>query len=359
MIPLAGQTLNAGHLTQPTASATGQSVMIILQSRFEDGPYRAVNRIVLPAQASGSCFIRPGPQSRYGTADLVPASRSCPPSCPADPAAGLSPATERCVDSRLTQDNQTPTNHMLRVLFVCTGNVFRSLTAEYALRRALGATSDVVVASAGTEEFPHVVRPIVEDYLLARANVEHVLALVPSSTAPRSVEGGARREPRLLDPRLRGEDGALNRRSESFDGLLQSADPGVGLTQQLVKNLILFRGVLVGGRVCAPVLALAPIYWTRPPVGSLEWLRPNHSEPSSLSEACSVRARSLVCLGAAILAQVPTRMHLSPNCVTGKPAAGGGSLHRTAPPGFLRLAYPSRANSAAALPAAGVGEALG
>ena len=57
---------------------------------------------------------------------------------------------------------------MRRVLFVCTGNIFRSLTAEYALRRALGDGSDLLVASAGTEDFPHVIRPVVRDYLLAR-----------------------------------------------------------------------------------------------------------------------------------------------------------------------------------------------
>ena len=54
------------------------------------------------------------------------------------------------------------------VLFVCTGNIFRSLTAEYALRRELGAQSAVVVASAGTHDFPHVVRPNVRDYLLEK-----------------------------------------------------------------------------------------------------------------------------------------------------------------------------------------------
>jgi protein-tyrosine phosphatase len=60
------------------------------------------------------------------------------------------------------------------VLFVCTGNIFRSLTAEYALRNALGARSDIVVASAGTEDFPHVVSPLVRDYLLARGlDVRH------------------------------------------------------------------------------------------------------------------------------------------------------------------------------------------
>ncbi len=57
---------------------------------------------------------------------------------------------------------------MRNVLFVCTGNIFRSLTAEYALRDALGAASGIVVASAGTEDFPHVVQPVVRDYLLAR-----------------------------------------------------------------------------------------------------------------------------------------------------------------------------------------------
>ncbi|MEM7212754.1 MAG: hypothetical protein AAF479_12830 [Pseudomonadota bacterium] len=45
----------------------------------------------------------------------------------------------------------TPTRS---VLFVCTGNIFRSLTAERALRRALGAGSGVAVASAGTASVP-------------------------------------------------------------------------------------------------------------------------------------------------------------------------------------------------------------
>ncbi|HXV78916.1 MAG TPA: hypothetical protein VEG60_03455 [Candidatus Binatia bacterium] len=57
---------------------------------------------------------------------------------------------------------------MRRVLFVCTGNIFRSLTAEYALRHVLGARSHITVASAGTEDFPYVVRPSVRDYLLSR-----------------------------------------------------------------------------------------------------------------------------------------------------------------------------------------------
>jgi protein-tyrosine-phosphatase len=54
---------------------------------------------------------------------------------------------------------------MRRVLFVCTGNIFRSLTAEHALRHALRARSDVHVSSAGTVDFPHVVRSNVREYL--------------------------------------------------------------------------------------------------------------------------------------------------------------------------------------------------
>jgi len=54
------------------------------------------------------------------------------------------------------------------VLFVCTGNIFRSLTAEYALRRELGAQSAIAVASAGIHDYPHVVRPNVRDYLLEK-----------------------------------------------------------------------------------------------------------------------------------------------------------------------------------------------
>jgi protein-tyrosine phosphatase len=51
---------------------------------------------------------------------------------------------------------------MRRVLFVCTGNIFRSLSAEHALRVL---DQELHVSSAGTEDFPHVVRPNVRDYL--------------------------------------------------------------------------------------------------------------------------------------------------------------------------------------------------
>jgi protein-tyrosine phosphatase len=57
---------------------------------------------------------------------------------------------------------------MKRVLFVCTGNIFRSLTAERALRHALDARADIQVSSAGTVDFPHVVAPNVREYLLSK-----------------------------------------------------------------------------------------------------------------------------------------------------------------------------------------------
>jgi protein-tyrosine phosphatase len=57
---------------------------------------------------------------------------------------------------------------MKHVLFVCTGNIFRSLTAEHALRHALRDRRDIQVSSAGTVDFPHVVRSNVRAYLLAK-----------------------------------------------------------------------------------------------------------------------------------------------------------------------------------------------
>ena len=55
-----------------------------------------------------------------------------------------------------------------RVLFVCTGNVFRSLTAEFALRAALGHRADIAIASAGTEDRAVRIPPEVSEYLAQR-----------------------------------------------------------------------------------------------------------------------------------------------------------------------------------------------
>lgn len=57
---------------------------------------------------------------------------------------------------------------MQRVLFVCTGNIFRSLTADHALRRLLAGQSGIHVCSAGTVDYPHEVRPYTRSYLLSK-----------------------------------------------------------------------------------------------------------------------------------------------------------------------------------------------
>jgi len=57
---------------------------------------------------------------------------------------------------------------MRQVLFVCTGNVFRSLTAEYALRTVLDHRPDIAVTSAGTQGHPELVPPEVAEYLMQK-----------------------------------------------------------------------------------------------------------------------------------------------------------------------------------------------
>jgi protein-tyrosine phosphatase len=52
-----------------------------------------------------------------------------------------------------------------RILFVCTGNIFRSLTADVALRKLLEGDPGIHVSSAGTDDYPHVVRPHTGAYL--------------------------------------------------------------------------------------------------------------------------------------------------------------------------------------------------
>ena len=57
---------------------------------------------------------------------------------------------------------------MHHVLFVCTGNIFRSMIAEHALRAHLGPASDITVSSAGLIAGPQEIRKEVRNYLLAR-----------------------------------------------------------------------------------------------------------------------------------------------------------------------------------------------
>ncbi len=55
-----------------------------------------------------------------------------------------------------------------RIVFVCTGNIFRSLTADVALRALLEGNEAVHVSSAGTHDYPHVVRPYTQGYLYSK-----------------------------------------------------------------------------------------------------------------------------------------------------------------------------------------------
>jgi protein-tyrosine phosphatase len=55
-----------------------------------------------------------------------------------------------------------------QVLFVCTGNIFRSMTAEFALRHALRPEHVVGIASAGIEDRWYEVHPYVSGYLRSR-----------------------------------------------------------------------------------------------------------------------------------------------------------------------------------------------
>lgn len=54
------------------------------------------------------------------------------------------------------------------VLFVCTGNIFRSLTAEYALKQYLGPQGGYLVGSSGIEAKPQLIHPFVRSLLQER-----------------------------------------------------------------------------------------------------------------------------------------------------------------------------------------------
>ena len=59
-------------------------------------------------------------------------------------------------------------NTMPSILFVCTGNIFRSLTAEYALKARLAPRSPISVSSAGTLAMPQEMHPDIRAYLVQR-----------------------------------------------------------------------------------------------------------------------------------------------------------------------------------------------
>ena len=57
---------------------------------------------------------------------------------------------------------------MPSILFVCTGNIFRSMIAEYALKAMLDPHSPIRLSSAGTVALPQAMRPDVHAYILRR-----------------------------------------------------------------------------------------------------------------------------------------------------------------------------------------------
>ena len=57
---------------------------------------------------------------------------------------------------------------MPSVLFVCTGNIFRSMVAEYALKLQLGRGTAYRVGSAGIRAEPQAIPGLIHDHLLVR-----------------------------------------------------------------------------------------------------------------------------------------------------------------------------------------------
>lgn len=66
------------------------------------------------------------------------------------------------------------------ILFVCTGNIFRSLVAEYAVRAQLGSQNPYRIGSAGIEAKPQAIHPLIRSSLVQKgadpsAHVQHKL----------------------------------------------------------------------------------------------------------------------------------------------------------------------------------------
>lgn len=66
------------------------------------------------------------------------------------------------------------------ILFVCTGNVFRSMAAEYALRAQLGRQSSYRIESAGIEAKPNTIHPVISMRLIQKG-------IDPSAHVPRAL----------------------------------------------------------------------------------------------------------------------------------------------------------------------------
>jgi protein-tyrosine-phosphatase len=59
---------------------------------------------------------------------------------------------------------------MPSILFICSGNIFRSMVAEYALKSLLGPTSPYIVGSAGIEALPAAIHPVIAGHLLTKGS---------------------------------------------------------------------------------------------------------------------------------------------------------------------------------------------
>ena len=57
---------------------------------------------------------------------------------------------------------------MTTVLFICTGNIFRSMVAEYALKERLTGVSGMLVASAGIEALQQPMHSLIRERLLSK-----------------------------------------------------------------------------------------------------------------------------------------------------------------------------------------------
>lgn len=57
---------------------------------------------------------------------------------------------------------------MTSILFICSGNIFRSMVAEYALKALLGPSAPYIVGSAGIEALPATMHPLIVDRLLTK-----------------------------------------------------------------------------------------------------------------------------------------------------------------------------------------------
>lgn len=74
------------------------------------------------------------------------------------------PAGPECPIFRPVENNPSPRT----ILFICTGNIFRSMTAEYALKASLGGSPRYAVGSAGIEANPQAMAPEVRERLRQR-----------------------------------------------------------------------------------------------------------------------------------------------------------------------------------------------